>query len=94
MERSESAATGVSRGRYRRARLLRFSTDPFCQGADGSQNQAPVPMPLSSSRQETNSKPRSKVIERRTVTGRGERRLINRLISILELRSLLRNSTA
>jgi hypothetical protein len=31
--RFESAASWVSRGGYRRARLFKFSTKPFCQGA-------------------------------------------------------------
>ena len=34
--RFESTASWVSRGRYLRARLFRFSTEPFCQGAWGS----------------------------------------------------------
>lgn len=42
--RFENAASSVSRGKYRRARLFRFSTDPFCHGACGSQNQLSVPI--------------------------------------------------
>jgi hypothetical protein len=61
----ERDARGVSRGRTRRARPFRFSTEPFCQGACGSQNQAVVPMPASSFRQSRNSNPRSKVIDLR-----------------------------
>lgn len=44
----------------------------FRHGACGSQNQVLVPMPSSSSRQETNSRPRSKVRLRRAGWGRGD----------------------
>ena len=71
MSRSESVEIGVSLGKYRRARLFRFWTEPFRHGACGSQNQASVPMPGLSFRQPENSIPRSKVIDWRAVWGRG-----------------------
>ena len=58
-------------GRYRRARLFRFSTEPFCQGACGSQNQLSVPMPDLSLRHSLHSKPRSKLIDFWAGWGRG-----------------------
>lgn len=63
--RFESAATGASRRKYRLARLFRFPTEPFRQGACGSQNQASVPIPGLSLRQFLNSIPRSNVIDLR-----------------------------
>lgn len=80
IERFECAATGVSRGRLRRARLLRFSTDPFCQWAWGSQNHASVPNPGLSLRQLRNSIPLSKVMDRRAGCGRGSMTSISRFI--------------
>ena len=43
ISRFESAARCASLGKYLRARLFRFSTEPFCHGACGSQNQASDP---------------------------------------------------
>ena len=65
ISRFESAATGASRRKYRLARLFKFSTEPFRQGACGSQNQASVPIPGLSLRQFLNSIPRSNVIDLR-----------------------------
>lgn len=94
ISRFESAATGASRGKYLRARLFRFSTEPFCQGACGSQNHASVPMPGFSLRQSRNSIPRSKVIDLRAGWGRGSMMPISLFITCVVLRSLLRNNTA
>lgn len=69
ISRFESAASWVSRGKYRLARLFRFSTVPFCQGAWRSQNQLSAPMPDLSLRHARNSKPRSKVIDFRADRG-------------------------
>jgi hypothetical protein len=80
ISRFESSATGASRGRYRRARLFRFSTEPFCHGACGSQNHASVPIPGFSLRQFLNSMPRSNVIDLRAGWGRGSITLISRFI--------------
>ena len=92
ISRFESAATGVSRGRYRRARLLRFLTEPFCQGACGSQNHASVPIPGFNLRQSENSLPRSNVIDWRAVWVRGSITFISLEMKCLELRSLFRNN--
>ena len=73
ISRFESAATGAYLGRYRRAGLFKFSTEHFCHGACGSQNQASVPIPGLSLRQSRNSIPRSKVIDLRASWGRGPR---------------------
>ena len=94
ISRFESVATGASRGRYRRARLFRFSTEPFCQGDCGSQNQASVPIPGLSLRQFRNSIPRSNVMDLRAGWGRGSITLINLFIRCVVLRSLLRKRTA
>ena len=94
ISRFESAATGASRGKYRRARLFKFSTDSFCQGDCGSQNQASVPIPGLSFRQFRNSMPRSKVMDFRAGWGRGSITSISRFIRCVVLRSLLRNRTA
>lgn len=48
---SETSATAVSYGRYRRARFLKFSTGPFCRGACRSQNQTSQPIFCSRRRQ-------------------------------------------
>jgi hypothetical protein len=90
ISRFESAATGASRGKYRRARLFRFSTEPFCHGACGSQNHASVPIPGFSLRQSRNSMPRSKVIDLRAGWGRGSMTPISLFIRCVVLRSLLR----
>ena len=94
ISRSVIAAIGVSRGKYLRARLFRFSTDPFCHGACGSQNQASVPIPGLSLRHPENSMPRSNVIDFRAVWGRGSITFMSCAMKCLELRSLLRNKTA
>lgn len=92
--RLECAMSSVSRGRYRRARLFRFSTVPFCHGDEGSQNQLSVPMPGLSLRHARNSKPRSNVIDFRAGRGRGSITSISLLTKWVELQSLLRNRTA
>jgi hypothetical protein len=84
----------VSRGRSRLTRPLRFSTEPFCQGACGSQNYASVPMPVLSSLQDTNSRPRSNVIDRRADDGRGDKLVMIWSMIGFERRSLFLNSTA
>ena len=92
--RVESTATGASRGKYRLARLFRFSTEPFCHGACGSQNHASVPIPGFNLRQSRNSIPRSKVIDLCAGWGRGSITPISLFIRCVVLRSLLRNNTA
>ena len=52
-------------GSQRLTRRLVFSTVPFCQGEEGSQNHVCVPISACRCGQETNSVPQSKVIERR-----------------------------
>ena len=94
ISRFESAATGAYLGRYRRAGLFKFSTEHFCHGACGSQNQASVPIPGLSLRQSRNSIPRSKVIDLRASWGRGSITPISLFIRCVVLRSLFRNKTA
>lgn len=94
ISRFERVATGASRGKYRRARLFRFSTEPFCQGDCGSQSQASVPIPGLSLRQFRNSIPRSKVMDLRTVWGSSSITPMSLFIRCVVLRSLLRNRTA
>ena len=58
------------RGSQRLARRLVFSTVPFCQGDEGSQNQVWVPNSACRCGQLTNSEPRSNVMDRRATRGR------------------------
>ncbi len=61
------------RGSHLRSLRFVFSTVPFCQGLDGSQNQVCVPISACRWGQLTNSVPRSKVIDLRA--GRGRSRM-------------------
>lgn len=90
----ESAASWVSRDKYLCAWLVTFSTEPSYRDACGSQNQVSVPRQYFSLRQAQKSKPRPKVIERRTGWGRSSITFISLLMKSVELRSLLRNRTA
>jgi hypothetical protein len=58
------------RGNQRRARRLVFSTVPFCQSEDGSQNHVCVPISACKCGQFISSLPRSNVIDRRAISGR------------------------
>ena len=58
------------RGNQRLARRLVFSTVPFCQGEDGSQNHVWVPISACRCGQLTNSVPRSNVMDLRAIWGR------------------------
>lgn len=61
------------RGRYRRSRLLVFSTVPFCHGERGSQNHGSAPGPSFICCHALNSVPRSKVMDWRAWVGKEER---------------------
>ncbi|EEX12074.1 hypothetical protein CSE45_4609 [Citreicella sp. SE45] len=67
---SVMAATSRCLGCQRRSRRLAFSTVPFCQGEEGSQNHVWVPTWACRCGHDTNSVPRSKVMDLRPATGR------------------------
>ena len=58
------------RGSHLRSLRLVFSTVPFCQGEDGSQNHVCVPISACRWGQLTNSVPRSKVMDLRAERGK------------------------
>ena len=67
---SVMAATSRCLGSRRRSRRLVFSTVPFCQGEEGSQNHVWVPGWACRCGHDTNSVPRSRVMDLRPATGR------------------------